>query len=89
MANSVELLSDATNYAIVQLPGRKFPGVVVQGDSLHSMVTRLIRLRALSETDGNDELSAGLEELLEVLSGALRRFETTCTARGLNLPYPT
>ena len=25
---------------MVQLPGRKFPGVVVQGDSLHSLVQR-------------------------------------------------
>jgi hypothetical protein len=35
MANSVELLSRPVNFAVVQLAERKFPGVVVQGDTLY------------------------------------------------------
>jgi hypothetical protein len=30
----VDLLTSPGNYAIVRMPGRRFPGVVVQGDSL-------------------------------------------------------
>ncbi len=34
---SVEIYSDATNSAVMRHPGRRFPGVLVQGDTLHSM----------------------------------------------------
>ena len=30
----VDLLTSPGNYAIVRMPGRRFPGVVMQGDSL-------------------------------------------------------
>ncbi|WP_405919481.1 DUF6959 family protein [Streptomyces longwoodensis] len=30
-----ELFTDGGNDAVVRLPGRKFPGVLMQGDSLH------------------------------------------------------
>lgn len=33
----VEIYSDQTNAAILRHPSRKFPGVLVQGDTLHSM----------------------------------------------------
>ena len=36
-AAPVEIFSDETNQAVMRHPGRKFPGVLVQGDSLHSL----------------------------------------------------
>jgi len=37
----VEVLSEASNYAVIRMPGRHFPGYVVQGDSLsHFMQPR-------------------------------------------------
>lgn len=39
---SVEVLSDATNYVIVQVAGRRYPGLVVQGDRLREWL-RLAR----------------------------------------------
>jgi hypothetical protein len=32
-ANSAAILAVAGNYAVVQVPGRNFPAVAVQGDS--------------------------------------------------------
>lgn len=31
----VELFTDGGNDAVLRMPGRQFPGVLVQGDSLH------------------------------------------------------
>lgn len=36
----VEIYSDATNAAVMRHPGRRFPGVLVQGDTLYSMCQR-------------------------------------------------
>lgn len=35
--DTVEIYSDATNAAIMRHPGRHFPGVLIQGDSLHTL----------------------------------------------------
>ena len=34
---SVEIFSDQSNAAVMRRPGRKFPGVLVQGDTLHGL----------------------------------------------------
>jgi hypothetical protein len=39
--DTAQLLSPATNSAVVHLPGRRFPGVVVQGDTLNGLVRNL------------------------------------------------
>jgi hypothetical protein len=89
MNESAQLLSKPTNYAVVQLPGRKFPGVVVQGDSLHSLVQRLTEIQAIAAKHSDEELNAGLGELLEVLTRASRNYEAICNERGISLPYTT
>jgi hypothetical protein len=89
MTESALLLSKPSNYAVVQLPGRKFPGVVVQGDSLHSLVQRLTEIQSIAAKHHDEDLNAGLDELLEVLSQASRHYETICNERGISLPYAT
>lgn len=34
---SVEIYSDETNRAVIRHPGRKFPGVLIQGDTLFTL----------------------------------------------------
>ena len=35
--DSVEIFADTTNTAVMRHPGRHFPGILVQGDSLYSL----------------------------------------------------
>ena len=87
MNEQVELLSRPVNYAVVQLPGRNFPGVVVQGDTLNSLVRQLARISELLTTNQTDELAAEVEEMREELSGAVAHYESVCVTRGIALPY--
>lgn len=80
--NTARLLTEATNYAVVQLPGRSFPGVVVQSDSLDN----LINLLEESMADESERLDL-IAEALDILRGARSRYETTCSAAGISLPY--
>ena len=67
--SAIERISSTTNAAVVQLPERKHPGVVIQGDSL----ANLCRLAA----DAQDELTKGniqeaaelFDEVRELLDG--------------------
>lgn len=79
-----ELLTPPQNYAVVQLPGRKFPGVVFQGDSLSILCELAAQVeelaagtRALEEaSDMREQLDAILNDYLEVLK-----------ERGINPPF--
>jgi hypothetical protein len=80
--SSARLLTPATNYAVVQLPGRNFPGVVVQGDSLNNLVS-LLDGALLDESERMDLIA----EALDILKGARNRYEETCVNAGIPLPY--
>jgi hypothetical protein len=87
MSVQVELLSQPMNFAVVQLPERTFPGVVVQGDTLNSLVQRIDEMARLLSVGELDDLAAGLEDVREELLGAKMHYEQVCKARGIALPY--
>lgn len=77
----VELLTDGGSNAVVQMPGRAFPGVVVQGDTLFSLLS-LARAIA-TETPNSDSAVSLVEELAAMLA----RYETALHAHGIRKPY--
>jgi hypothetical protein len=66
----VEVLSDAISLAVVRMPGRRFPGIVVQGDRLVSLTGAARDIADRAKVLGDAELSriAGnlLADLLEL-----------------------
>jgi hypothetical protein len=87
MRQVAELLSPPTNSAVVQLPGRKFPGVVVQGDTLNALIMQLTRMRELLAANHLSELSEELEDLRDHLAGRRSHYEIVCASHGIGLPY--
>lgn len=82
--NELYLLTEPTNYAVVQLPKRQFPGVVIQGDTLSGLCALLDEL--LSACKDADAVEI-VEELKESLGGALLNYESVLKGRGIELPY--
>lgn len=83
----MELLTDAQNNAVVLLPGRKYPGVVIQGDSLSVLITSVSEaIDALGRGDAT-EAQELLGEIAERLQDARDRYETALRDRGIALPY--
>jgi len=87
MEQEVKLLSRPINFAVVQLPERSYPGVVVQGDTLHGVVRQLARMRELLAANELDELSEEIKDMREQLLEALAHYESICAERGIGLPY--
>lgn len=82
MAVEVTLLQDEINCQIVQVSGRRYPGVVVQGDSLSNLVDLASEIVRLLDTKDIDEAKDAAQELhgllfarLEVYKDALNRKE--------------
>ena len=84
MDDTAKLLTPPHNYAVVHLPGRHFPGVVVQGDSL-SIIVSLLQ-KAKSEEDPNERTEL-IGDVLEMLEPSLEHYKTVCRAAGLGLPF--
>ncbi len=76
----VELLDRSGNWAVMQLPGRRFPGIFLQGDTFASLV------RVLEQED-----EAGLSEDLKDLRADLLEirsyYERVLGDNGRTLPY--
>ena len=64
----VEIYSDASNFAVMRHPGRRFPGALIQGDSLHLLCTTAEAAENALQS-GN---AAAAGDYLNELSGALR-----------------
>lgn len=82
----VEIYSDASNAAVMRHPGRKFPGCLIQGDSLHTMVTSLAAVQAEAGCLSEDAASE-LELVIERLAQLLEHYKATLVSHNLELPF--
>jgi hypothetical protein len=77
---SVELLAREGNLAVLRLPGRKFPGLFVQGDTLATIVS------LLEVEEGNGDADA-VSEARERLTELLAFYEAALAENGIQRPY--
>jgi hypothetical protein len=84
----LDVYSETSNYGIVKMPGRSFPGCVIQGDSLAILCShaRSIHQRAI-QLVGKDDLVDEASELLDLLQDRLGHYEQVLANHNLTLPY--
>jgi hypothetical protein len=82
---SVEIFSDKTNAAVLRHPGRAFPGVLIQGDSLHALCQRadLACQEVGQGTAGYPEVN----KLRNALWSYLNHYRTALGEHGIKLPF--
>lgn len=83
----VEIYSDASNLAVMRHPGRRFPGVLMQGDTLHVLCTRLDALCATARTQLSANDYAELNDLRNGLHDRLNHYKSVLGEHGLPLPF--
>ncbi len=81
------MMTGQYNNAVLRLPGRRFPGVLVQGDSLSVLngeVQRALELlRAGDSAGAEEELSFVANHLAALVDGYVRVMD----AAGMPLPF--
>lgn len=85
--NEVELLSEPKNYAVVRLPSRNFPGVVMQGDTLNILLKDIVRVKTAVTLGHLADASEGLDDIIGQLEAAKKFYESVCQRKGIDLPY--
>jgi hypothetical protein len=85
----LEVYSEETNLAVIKPPGRKFPGSVIQGDSLRELCNLATsvakRIQELHPT--NEELQSEVKELANQLVARILHYQDVMTKHGIELPY--
>lgn len=83
----VEIFSDFPNSAVMRHPGRKFPGVLVQGDSLYSWCQALDDVCKKSRGRIDDEAYSELNELRNRLWDTLNKYKQVLADHDISLPF--
>ena len=83
----LEVFSGVSNFAVVRMSGRNYPGCVVQGDSLCILLHRVQEVRSLASSIGNEELCESIAEVESILAVRLDHYESVLKANGLDIPY--
>ncbi|MFE5948435.1 DUF6959 family protein [Streptomyces sp. NPDC056480] len=82
-----ELFTDGGNDAVVRLPGRNFPGVLIQGDTLSMLRSDVAELAELCAT-GDLEEALHVASLLQVdLEAKLQRYTDALRTHGIAKPF--
>jgi hypothetical protein len=84
----IEMFSETTNCPIVRIPGRRFPGVVIQGDSLMTLSVMAKEVCDLASAANNADLTDAAGQLVDRLWVYLSEYERAMAEHGLELPYP-
>jgi len=83
----IEVYSEATNNAIVRMPSRSFPGVVVQGDSLSILFDDAMEILERLDPKRDEDLFFVALSLAEDLEARLKHYEAVTSKHGFPLPY--
>lgn len=83
----VEIYSDATNAAIIRHPGRKFPGLLIQGDTLSDLCHRASEAYQRLGGRADEEGHWALFELYDDLRRCLAHYQRTLEDHGIDLPF--
>lgn len=81
----VGLLGNASNAAVIHLPGRRFPGILIQGDTLRNLLQMAVNVADKLEP-GSPERD-GAEELRVELQAKFDEYDRCLRSLGLDLPY--
>lgn len=84
---SAELFSDAGNNAVVRLPPRRFPGVLIQGDSLSVIRADVAEIVEACDRGALSEAHEAAALLLADIDGLLARYTTALEEHGIARPY--
>ncbi len=82
-----ELFTEGGNDAVVRLPGRRFPGVLVQGDSLHILRSDVDEMVRACERGDLAEARDSAAFLLTNLDALLARYEVALSEHEIPRPY--
>jgi hypothetical protein len=73
----VEIFAEESNFAVIKLPSRNYPGVLIQGDSLGGLLGDVEDAIELFDSD-KEEATEALKSLYEELKWRFEAYQKVC-----------
>ena len=83
---TVEIFAEESNFVVLRVPERRYPGVLIQGDSLSGIVGELKGAIDLFESDREEALGC-LKLAFENLKWRLDDYQRVCVENKVGLPF--
>ena len=83
----LKLYDHVSNSGIVHLPGRSFPAVAIQGDSLSSLLTAAKYFMGKAIEYKDEDMYYEALKMAERLKGHLVQYESVLEKEGFEKPY--
>jgi hypothetical protein len=83
----VEIYSDKTNSAVLRHPGRKFPGILIQGDNLHLLCQVADKVCSDGKASLAPETYADMNRLRNALWDYLTHYKVVLGEHDIRLPF--
>jgi hypothetical protein len=85
--DQVEIYSDETNAAVLRHPGRQFPGVLIQGDTLYTLCHSADAICTAARANLDSQLYGELNELRNRLRALLSHYKVVLGDHDIPLPF--
>ena len=83
----VKLYDHVSNSGIVHMPGRRFPAVALQGDTLSKMLSAATYFMDKAKEYKDEDMYYEALMLAERLQGSLLQYEKVLQSEGFEKPY--
>ncbi|MGE5462342.1 MAG: DUF6959 family protein [Syntrophothermus sp.] len=85
----LEVYSQSIDRGIVRMPSQGFPGLVLQGETLSSLLTLAKSAYERSQNTADTDLIETTRDLMEKLQKLVAHYESTLNKHNIPLPYFT
>jgi len=83
----IEVYSETPNLAVVKLPGKQFPGLVIPGDALHVLWGSAESFLNMARRGSTEQAIGEAERLAETLGALLNQYARVLTEHQIELPF--
>ena len=85
----LEVYSQSINRGIVKMPSQNFPGLLLQGEMLSTLLSLARSAYEKSQNTSDTELIDASRKLRDNLQNLVSHYETTLRRHNIPLPYST
>jgi uncharacterized protein DUF6959 len=79
---TLDVLCEESNFVVLKMPSRAYPGVLIQGDSLMSIIGELEEAKELFESDREESMGC-VENALDELQWRMNGYWKVCRENGI------
>ena len=85
--DTIKMYSHVPNSGIVHMPGRRFPGITLQGDSASSLLAQALYFMHKAKEHNDEDMYYEAQSVAQILKWHLLRYEEVLEKEGFDRPY--